>query len=241
MAYRLILTAAGKGERLGHSLPKASVPLADGVPMVAYTLRRFTQVPLKGPALITVPPGMVDAFHSALQPFAWPWAVQLIPGGNTRQESVRRALETLSDPEDIVCIHDAARPFIEADTVLACLNDAEQYGAATVAVPSADTILESDTDGFLRNTPDRARLWQCQTPQCFRLELIRKAHQEAERQQWSATDDATLVWRTGHPVRLVPGTRGNFKVTTPDDLLVARVLAQGIDDGPRVAHRWGSG
>ena len=93
-----------------------------------------------------------------------------------------------------------------------------------MAIPCSDTILEAEEKPLLVSTPDRTRLWSCQTPQTFRVEIIREAHQQAEREGVFATDDATLVRRAGGPVQLVPGSTRNLKITTPDDLLFAEHL-----------------
>ena len=240
MSVRLILTAAGKGERLGYSLPKALVPFPDHLPLAVFTLQRFRAIPLDGPVVVTVPPDAIDAFQKAFSAVDWPWEVWFVPGGHTRQESVCLALEVMPDDTGMVCVHDAARPFIEPAVIEGCIHTARTHGAATVAVPSVDTILEADGEGFLVHTPDRSRLWQCQTPQCFRFTLLREAHRQARRDGIAVTDDATLVRLSGHPVRLVPGTPENFKVTTPLDLRIARMLAGG-PEGPSAMYRSGIG
>lgn len=240
MSVRLILAAAGRGERLGYALPKALVPLRADEPLAVLTLRRFCAVPLDGPVIITVPPDAINLFRAAFTAVDWPWEIRCVPGGPTRQESVFCALEALPDDTEIVCVHDAARPFIDTAVISACLDAAGSCGAATVAIPAVDTLLESDAEGFLTRTPDRSRLWQCQTPQCFRFTVLRDAHREARKRGIAVTDDATLVRLSEHPVRLVPGTPGNFKITTPLDLRIARAQAGGIE-GSSTMYRSGLG
>jgi len=240
MPTRLILTAAGKGERLGLSIPKALVPITENLPLAVYTLRRFLGIPLGSPVVITIPPNARERFAAAFAGFDWPWEIRFVPGGDTRQESVHLALEALPGDTDIACVHVAARPFIEPAVIEACIDAARAYGAATTAIPAVDTILEADPDRCLAATPDRARLWQCQTPQCFRFHLFRDAHRQARREHRLVTDDATLARLAGHPVRLVPGTPENFKVTTPADLRLARLLA-GASEGSIPMLRTGIG
>ena len=129
-----------------------------------------------------------------------------------------------------MAIHDAARPFIEEVTIRGVMDAARTAGAATVATPCVDTILESDDVGMLAATPDRSRLWACQTPQAFRLSLIREAHEKAQELGASYTDDATLVRAAGHEVKIVEGTAGNIKITTAADLAFAEYL---IREGAR--------
>lgn len=219
---QLLLAAAGRGARLGRDEPKALIPLA-GVPMVARALACFENLPQVGGAIVTAPPGCVESFEAALKGRqALP--LRIIEGGAERQESVRIALDAMDKYEGVVVIHDAARPFVTAEIISACITEALEHGAATVAVPCVDTILQGRGDGFLERTPDRSRLWACQTPQAFRFDLIRSAHENAARQGLRATDDATLVRRMGFEVKLVVGSPENRKITTPEDLAYAEHL-----------------
>jgi 2-C-methyl-D-erythritol 4-phosphate cytidylyltransferase len=117
---------------------------------------------------------------------------------------------------------------VDPASVRASIEAAAEHGASTVAIPCSDTILVADDEDMLVNTPDRRRLWACQTPQTFRLDVIKQAHQQARAEGFTGTDDATLVRRMGHPVKLVKGTPLNFKITTPEDLALAETI---IDKG----------
>lgn len=228
MKAQLLVPAAGSGTRLGQGVPKALVPL-EGKPLLVRTLERFVPLGLHRGAVVTVPAEHREAFREALEG-AFPDAdLRLVDGGAERQDSVARGLDALDDDAEIVVIHDAARPFISADSIRASIDGAATHGAATVAVPCIDTILEADSEAFLVHTPDRSRLWACQTPQTFRVSVIREAHAAARAQGFTATDDATLVRRTGGRVRLVRGTALNFKLTTPIDWALAEcVLREGL-------------
>lgn len=225
MKTQLLIPAAGMGTRLGYGVPKALIPLGDR-PLLVHTLERLAPLGLMNDAVITVPAGHRDAFEGVLSghfpgvPFALP------DGGAERQDSVRHGLDALRADTDIVVIHDAARPFVSLASVKASIEAAADCGAATVAVPSVDTILEGDENGYLVRTPERGRLWACQTPQTFRVEVIREAHDAARKHAFLGTDDASLVRRLGFPVKLVMGSPFNFKVTTPADLAIARHIAQ---------------
>lgn len=220
MKAQLLIPAAGMGTRLGSTGPKALVPLA-GEPMLVHTLRRFSPLGLVDRAVIAAPPGQEASFADALAR-AFPQSrFAIIEGGAERQDSVGRGLEALDPDTEIVLVHDAARPFIAPESIQASIQAAAECGAATVAIPCVDTILVGDDDRCLVDTPDRRRLWACQTPQTFRVEVIRAAHEAARRDNFTATDDGSLVRRGGRKVRLVLGTPLNFKVTTPTDLAMA--------------------
>ncbi len=220
-----MIPAAGMGLRLGASGPKALVSLA-GAPMLVRTLERFAPLGLIDNAVIVIPSEYREDFQSALEAAFPGVCFNLAGGGAERQLSVENGLAMIEPSTDVVAIHDAARPFISMDSVREALDAAARWGAATVAVPSIDTILVSDAEGFLCDTPDRRMLWACQTPQVFRVEVIRAAHAQARRDGFAGTDDASLVRRCGGRVKLVRGTPMNFKVTTPGDLDMARCLFQ---------------
>ncbi len=225
MKAQLLVPAAGSGVRLGCEGPKALADL-DGRPMLARTLARFESLGLVDKAVVVAPAHARAAFEACIAAYFPGRGIQLANGGAERQESVHRGLDALDAASDIVVIHDAARPFVEADSVRRAIAAAAEHGAATVAVRTVDTILEEDGAGFLAATPDRARLWACQTPQVFRMRVICEAHHHAQQHGAAATDDATLVKRCGGVVRLIEGNARNFKVTTPEDLARARRLVR---------------
>ncbi len=227
MKAQVLLVAAGAGTRLGQDCPKALVELA-GVPMLVRTLRRFANTSIEPPAIVTAPPPHARAFAELLENMAPEWRAEVIPGGAERQDSVVLGLAALQPDTDIVAIHDAARPFVTGEAIEASIAAAAEVGAATVAIPSADTILVDNGEGELASTPDRRFLWACQTPQTFQVGVIRDAHGKAHERGLAATDDATVVRETGGHVRLVMGSALNFKITTPDDLALARAI---IDKG----------
>ncbi len=228
MKTQLLMPAAGMGTRLGSDRPKALIPVG-GEPLLVRTLKRFQSLELLDGAVIVVTPDTRAAFEDALRQAFPGLRFAVVPGGAERQISVSNGLERLDPDTDIVVIHDAARPFIGEDSVRRSIASAAECGAATVAIPSVDTILQGDADAFLVDTPDRAFLWQCQTPQTFRVEVIRSAHEAARSEGYLGTDDATLVRRMGGAVKLVMGAPLNFKITTPADLALAEcVIREGL-------------
>lgn len=211
------------GQRLGQPIPKALVPVA-GVPLLVRTLRQFDVIGLAHNAIVVIPSSHRAEFENVLRHAFPDCAIRIVDGGETRQDSVRLGIAALDDDTEICAIHDAARLFISPSEIQDAIDAAARMGAATVAVPSIDTILMDDGQGMLQETPERHRLWACQTPQVFRAEIIRSAHREALARAMEVTDDATLVRRCGYPVKLVSGSPRNFKLTTPTDLLVAEAL-----------------
>jgi len=125
---------------------------------------------------------------------------------------------------EIVVIHDAARPFISPDLIDRCVEFASREGGAIVGVPVRDTIKVVAADGRIQETPSRVSLWEAQTPQVFKTEIIRDAYEQAQRESIEATDDSTLVERLGKKVILLEGSRSNLKITVPEDLLMAEIL-----------------
>lgn len=225
MKAQLMIPAAGMGTRLGADGPKALLDLC-GEPMLAHTLHRFEPLGLLDTAVIIVHPDHEGAIAGACVR-AYPQnRFRFVQGGAERQDSVLRGLEALDPDTGIVVVHDAARPFVMPSSIQASIAAAERHGAATVAIPSVDTILVADDAGFLESTPDRGRLWACQTPQTFQVEVLRDAHEAAKRNGDAATDDATLVQRAGGRVELVMGSALNIKITLPEDATLARLIIE---------------
>jgi 2-C-methyl-D-erythritol 4-phosphate cytidylyltransferase len=224
MQADVIVVAAGKGERMGRELPKPFLPVC-GIPLLIHTLRAITQSTLISKITIVVASEREalcrDMLHS-YAPFRIPLAV--VHGGAERQDSVRLGLATLDPTSEIVAIHDAARPFLERETLDRSIETAAIYGGALVAVPTRDTIKRVRKDGTVVKTIPRQQLWLAQTPQTFRVPLIREAHARALAEGAVVTDDAALLERLGRVVQIVPGSYRNFKITTPEDLQVAEAL-----------------
>jgi len=152
----------------------------------------------------------------------------IIAGGVRRQDSVRAGLARVSPEAQLVAIHDGVRPFVQPKTIAAAFEAAEATGAAIVASPMKPTV-KRVADRRIVATIDRRDLWCAQTPQVFRRQLILDAYDAAERDRLDVTDDAQLVEHLGHPVAIVPGSEFNLKITTPEDLALARaILAAGL-------------
>ena len=224
LSAAVIIAAAGSSSRMGMGVDKQFVILA-GKPVLWHTINVFKQLPQIHQILVTVSPGNAERVAALLQQTLAdiPW--QIVPGGAERQVSVRNALQLVSPSVELVLVHDGARPFVEPECVLKSMQAAAETGAAVVAVPVKDTIKLADAAGGVKQTLDRSSLWQVQTPQTFRRELLLKAHEQAAAAGVVATDDAALVEWAGGSVSLVRGTYYNFKVTTPEDLVLAEAVA----------------
>jgi 2-C-methyl-D-erythritol 4-phosphate cytidylyltransferase len=216
MAVALIV-AAGRGERLGSGRPKALVTLA-GRPMLEWSVTALQGVARVRRIVVALPAGELDAA---------PHGTIGIAGGSVRSQSVREALRACGDGDPVI-VHDAARPLAPPELFDRALDELDRSGADAViaAAPVSDTVKEVGSDGWtVVRTLDRAQLWAVQTPQVFRRAALEHALLGASEDQLTqATDDAWLIEQTGGVVRIVDAHRGNFKVTTPEDLLIAELL-----------------
>jgi 2-C-methyl-D-erythritol 4-phosphate cytidylyltransferase len=213
-----IIVAAGSGVRLGARVPKAFVRL-NGKPMVEYSLQVFQECQSVDEILLVKP-------HSSrikgLKYFdKYSKLLAIVSGGKERLDSVRAGLNMVSPDSKIVLIHDAARPMIRAEQITAVAKAAEKYGAAILAAPVTDTI-KSVQAGRITGTMDRSRLWKAQTPQGFKLSLLKRSH--FNRKNRRVTDDSQLVELINKKVHIVPGNDNNIKITTPIDLEIASWL-----------------
>ena len=214
MSLHLIIPAAGSGSRLGRPEPKALVPLA-GRPLILWTLESMAALSFAR-TVVAAPPDRVGEFQALLGGRAC-----VVAGGETRAASVRSAFFALAfDSEDVVCIHDAARPFVTAAEAAAVAAGARDHGAAIAATPIVDTVKKA-RDGRILGTLDRQGLYAAGTPQAFRGDVLSQALRSGR----EATDEAALCEILGLPVAVVPVSRLGFKITTPEDLLVAEALA----------------
>lgn len=215
MRVAALLLCAGRGERLGHALPKCFVPLA-GRPLLAHPLSALEACPEVDRVVPVVGEEALERFAALDLP---PCAKRAAPvaGGARRQDSVAAGLAAL--PEDVgwVAVHDAARALIRPEAVGRVVNVARRSGAALLAVPVRDTI-KRVREGEVVETPPRDECWAAQTPQVFRVELLREALAKAAAEGRSATDCAQLVEAMGVRVRVVEGDAENWKVTYPEDL-----------------------
>ena len=231
--FAAVLVMAGSGARLGAAVPKAFVALG-GIAMWRYAAQTFASLESCREIVYVIPADLplketgARMLHEMQDPGN---GAVVVAGGARRQDSVRRGLDAVSPGVDLVAIHDAARPLVTPAAILSAVAQAFKTGAAACAAPVLDTIKRVN-DGRIVETLERSALWLAQTPQCFRLDLIRTAHAAAEVGGWEVTDDCALLERLGHAVAVVRGDAWNFKITEPEDLAVAEaLLARRRDQG----------
>ena len=223
-----VVLAGGSGQRFGTSVPKQLLPLA-GRAMIEHSVAAFDEAPAIDDILVVMTPGHAAAVAGLLTAGGYRKVRQVIDGGATRTESTQRAIAALGDEECNVLFHDAARPLIGQRTIAGCLAALAEHPAVGVAIPSSDTIAVV-SDGAITGMPQRDTLVRCQTPQAFRLSVIRKAYELAAADpgfaDLPATDDCGVVLRylPGIGVRVAPGSERNIKITYPRDLDLAEVL-----------------
>ncbi|HVR39587.1 MAG TPA: 2-C-methyl-D-erythritol 4-phosphate cytidylyltransferase [Thermoanaerobaculia bacterium] len=210
----VIIPAAGSGQRFGGDLPK-QFQLLGGKAILQHVIERF----LADGSAKKIVVAVAEPIHRTADD-----RVQYVIGGATRQQSVVAALRAIDDAE-IVAVHDAVRPFFTIETFHKLLDAAREAGAAVPVIPVADTIHVVENDA-VASTLDRAKLFAAQTPQCFRSEILRDVLARAEREGAEGTDEAGLAARYGYAVRAVPGDTMNFKITRPEDLLIAEALLE---------------
>ena len=222
----VVIPSAGSGLRTGLKTPKALIPLA-GSTLFDQTVEVFLRHRRVGLIQPVVPSRKLAAFRSRLaDAIAEGSCLPPVAGGRERQDSVYLGIKALPGEVEMIIIHDAARPFVPSSLITRVLNAAERHGAAIAAVAVQDTVKEGTPLNLIAGTVDRRNLWLAQTPQAFQAGIIREAHVRARSRNFRGTDDASLVEALGCPVTIVPGSPLNLKITTPDDIVLARALAR---------------
>ena len=218
---KAIVLAAGQGKRMGSVVPKQFLEL-DGKPLLYYSLECFEQSDLISEIILVTGKDAIPFCWRMVDHFGFKKVKYVVPGGKERYDSVYEGLKTCGEC-DIVFIHDGARPFPDTEMLKRTMEAADKYGACVAAVPSKDTMKLGTPDELVERTLDRSTLWNVQTPQVFRYDLILKAHQEIRKGSMEGvTDDSMIVETLGTcPVKLVMGSYDNIKVTTPEDLMLA--------------------
>ena len=219
-----ILPAAGLGTRMAGPQPKQFLIL-DGIPILIHSLRAFAAVKRVTAIYVAVRKTDIERVQAQIAEYGFADRVRVVEGGENRQESVSHALAALpAQPDDIVLVHDAVRPLIDAATIDRTIDAVAEHGAAIVGLPAVDTIkqVERTAHGALvTSTIPREFIVLAQTPQGFRYGLLQRAFAEAEADGFVGTDEASLVERAGLSVAVVHGSQVNLKITQPGDLELA--------------------
>jgi 2-C-methyl-D-erythritol 4-phosphate cytidylyltransferase len=218
-----IIAAAGAGTRMASDRPKQFLLLA-GTPVIVHTLRVFEQCENIHEVIVVLPAEESAGFVSLAAKHGLRKIARVVPGGVTRADSVKRGLLSIrSATAEIVAVHDGVRPFVTVDEIDATVAAAHKDGAAILVAPVTDTIKQLD-DRRVARTLDRIKLRRALTPQCFRYDLLRRAYLNADVMDASLTDESALLERLGMPVSIVEGSSRNIKITTAEDLAIAKAI-----------------
>jgi 2-C-methyl-D-erythritol 4-phosphate cytidylyltransferase len=219
-----IIVAAGHGVRMKAMVKKQYMLLA-GSPVLYHTILPFDRCRMVAEILLVIGDGDQDICQKeVIDRCIWQKPIHLIKGGATRQESVFNGLQAVKGSFDVVVIHDGVRPLIEEEKISNTITAAYSYGASVMAVPSSDTVKTVGEDDFVQSTLERKAIRLAQTPQAFHFGIIYDAHIAARKGQYEETDDAALVERRKTPVKIVPGSSTNIKITNHIDLILAETL-----------------
>ena len=233
MPYTVMMVAAAGGStRMGQ--PKQHIMLGQH-PVLIHTLLALQQVEAVDEIVLIARSEDIPHFTALAAEAGVTKLRTAVPGGDTRQQSVANGLAALPACATLVGVHDGARPLVTADTVTAVIETAAHTGGAAVAVPVKETLPRTDPDGYITDTPDRQTLWRVQTPQVFDRAALCAAMEAAIAAGADYTDDCQLMEAAGHRIRLVPGLDTNLKLTTPEDIRLAKALMK-EETAMRIGH-----
>ena len=221
MKVSAIIPAAGSGERFGE---EKQFKLFSGRPLIFHTLKLFLQSDYIDEIIVAVPSASVDSTHRDVLSMSAGKPVKVVAGGTRRQDSVKNGIDVSDSHSTLVCIHDAARPFVTEDLIQRSISACEFADGAVVGIPSKDTVKFSE-NGLIKETLDREKIWLAQTPQCFHKNKLLQALYNAEKENLIGTDESALMEAMGFSIKLVDGDSNNFKITTKDDWIRAEVVA----------------
>lgn len=223
-----IIVAAGLGRRMGADINKQFLKIKN-IPIIIHTLEKFYNIDEIDNIIIAIRKDDEDFIKDLLFKHEFK-DIHLVYGGEERQDSIYNALKYISKNKltesrnDIILIHDGARPFIDRKVILNSIFLTEKHLCTCVGVPVKDTLKIVNSEKIISDTPNRNLLWIAQTPQSFTYDIIMKAHEYAKRENIIATDDSSLVEITGKKVRMIEGSYNNIKITTPDDMEYAEFI-----------------
>jgi 2-C-methyl-D-erythritol 4-phosphate cytidylyltransferase len=224
MSVTAIIAAAGAGRRMKADRPKQLLTL-DETPILIYTIRKFDVCRLIDRIIVAAPQESVEEIRKLIVGAGFSKPISVVQGGARRQDSVAVAMQHLAPDTTIVAVHDAVRPFVLVSEIEAVIDEAQKTGAALLAIPIVDTVKQIRKD-LIDSTLTREHLVLAQTPQVFRIEVLREAFERAKRDDYYGTDESSLVERLGYPVAVIRGSERNIKITRPGDLALARFLLQ---------------
>jgi 2-C-methyl-D-erythritol 4-phosphate cytidylyltransferase len=222
-----VIPAAGAGLRMGGGTAKQFLEV-DGRPILALTLEKFQACTKIDSIILVVPLAEINFCKTEIvERYNLDKVENIVLGGERRQDSIRFGLEASNGEYELVVIHDGVRPFIDRKLIERSIEAAKIHRAVITALPAKETVKKVDKSGFVIKTYERRDVWLVQTPQVFMYEDIMSAHEKAVSEGWDdVTDDASLIEKMGIPVKVIPGSEYNIKVTTPQDMELARHLLE---------------
>jgi len=223
MYVTAIVLAAGKGLRSKSKLPKPLIKI-NSKPIIICCLEILSRHPYIKDIILVVNSGNSKEIIKRLKRYRIKKIKRVVLGGKRRQDSVGNGLSAIDTRTDLVLIHDSVRPFIDKETISRVIKEAKKSGAAIVGVPVKATIKEVTSRYIIKRTLPREKLWEAQTPQVFRKDLILRAYGKFK--DTDVTDDASLAEKLGIKVAVIPGSYNNIKITTPEDLILAEAIAK---------------
>ncbi len=219
-----IIPAAGRGKRMASPTSKQFL-LLDGKPVLAHTLQAFEDAKLvDGVIIVGKAKDLEQCKNKIVKKYGFQKVIAYVIGGRRRQDSVGNALKVLPPETETVTVHDGARPLVTPELIDRAVSEAKNRPAVIVGLPVKNTIKKITARDMVDYTLDRPRLWAIQTPQVFKAQILLHAHRVARADKVWGTDDAMLVEKIGHPVRVIAGSEENIKITTPNDLLIAEAI-----------------
>lgn len=222
----VILLAGGMGKRMNSAVSKQFLKL-EGSPILSYSLREFDRHSGIDEIVIVIRSEDRSLLESeVLSKVSLRKKLLIVDGGRERYDSVKLGLESIDPNSELVLIHDGVRPFVDADIIDRNIGCAREYGACVTAVKSKDTVKIVDGELGVESTPARSSVYIAQTPQSFRVGIIKEAFDKNDLTSELVTDDSMLVERMGQPVKVVEGSYKNIKITTPEDIAIGSQIAK---------------
>ncbi|MCP4931317.1 MAG: 2-C-methyl-D-erythritol 4-phosphate cytidylyltransferase [Candidatus Marinimicrobia bacterium] len=220
MKITVVIPAAGSGKRFGEN---KQLKILGDRPLVFHTLRPFIDSELINEIVVVAPKNDVQQLSRELKSMISVKSVMVVAGGNTRQKSVFNGLKAASDSSELICVHDAVRPFVTKELIEKAVNACSEHDGVIVAQSSTDTIKKVMDDQIMETLP-RETIWRAQTPQVFSKSALQEALKMAEDENIQGTDEASLLERIGYQVGFVEGSSLNIKITTEEDWVFAEAI-----------------
>lgn len=225
MICSALIVAAGNSTRMGTGVKKQFMNLdSSEKPIIAYTIEKFENCNLIDNIILVT--SDIDYCKEIIKKYHFKKILKIVNGGKERQDSVYNGFKCLDENTDIVLIHDGVRPFVDIKCIENTIKFALEYGSGVLGVKTTDTVKICDNENFIESTPDRSKLWNIQTPQTFKYDILKRAFESAYNENFIATDESTLVEKSGVKVKVVEGSYKNIKITTSEDIIISKILLQ---------------